>query len=78
MNLKKDFLSLVSIKGIILLSLLLNAIFPIVLLVVNNGDLRLFHAPDTGSYLVAATELLNSGKFTSGGQPELFRTPGYP
>lgn len=78
MKLKKVFVSLFSIKAIVLLSVLLKAIFPLIVLAVNNSDLMLFHAPDTRSYLVAATELFNSGKFTSGGQPELFRTPGYP
>ena len=42
------------------------------------GDTTVFHVADTGSYVPLAEEMLRSGTFSSGGQPHLFRTPGYP
>lgn len=43
-----------------------------------GGEPEVFHRPDTGSYVQPAQELLESGRYTSEGRPELFRTPGYP
>jgi 4-amino-4-deoxy-L-arabinose transferase-like glycosyltransferase len=40
-------------------------------------DPAAFTAPDTETYLNPARELLATGAYTSGGQPEVVRTPGY-
>ena len=40
-------------------------------------ELLIFYGGDTASYLAPATELIRSGKFTTGGFPEIFRAPGY-
>jgi hypothetical protein len=37
-----------------------------------------FYGGDSGTYIEPARELLNHGKFSRLGQPELQRTPGYP
>jgi 4-amino-4-deoxy-L-arabinose transferase-like glycosyltransferase len=41
-------------------------------------DNTAFYAKDTWSYLQPAMELVTAGSFTAFGEPELFRTPGYP
>ena len=43
-----------------------------------TGDATVFHAPDSAGYLKLASEWLASGRFALDGQPEIFRTPGYP
>ncbi|MBX3412155.1 MAG: glycosyltransferase family 39 protein [Pirellulales bacterium] len=37
-----------------------------------------FHEPDTKAYLLISQSLLESGRFERAGEPEVFRTPGYP
>lgn len=77
MNFKRLFLPLFSMKGVILLSFILRLALPLVAVALNNGDLTVFHRNDTKSYLLPAIELLDHGQFTSNGNPELLRTPGY-
>jgi len=43
----------------------------------SQAYLLSFHAADTPTYLKPAIELLNTGRFTTDGIPEVFRTPGY-
>ena len=63
--------------GILLIgALLLRALLPIVVLLLN-GESQAFHAPDTSGYILLAKQLLSSGSF-GGTSPELIRTPGYP
>ena len=40
-------------------------------------DPMAFHQPDTASYLAPARELLSAGTFSTHGEAELVRTPGY-
>ena len=62
---------------IILLAFLLrSAIFGAAY--VSLRDTRAFYAKDTWSYLQPAIEWWTVGSFTAHGEPELFRTPGYP
>lgn len=41
-------------------------------------DLSVFYAKDTASYLQPALEMLHDASFTTLGEPEIIRTPGYP
>jgi 4-amino-4-deoxy-L-arabinose transferase-like glycosyltransferase len=41
-------------------------------------DTQIFFAPDTLSYFEPAHELVSHHRFSSGGSPEIIRTPGYP
>lgn len=62
---------------ILLLALALRLLLSLLSLLATGGDLSVFTAPDTASYLVPAGQLLH-GRFSQGEQPEIFRTPGYP
>lgn len=37
-----------------------------------------FYEPDTKAYLLTSQSLLETGRFERAGEPEVFRTPGYP
>jgi 4-amino-4-deoxy-L-arabinose transferase-like glycosyltransferase len=43
-----------------------------------TGDTESFTTSDTPTYLEPARNLLSQGAFASAGQPDIFRTPGYP
>lgn len=44
-----------------------------------TGDVSIFHAPDTSTYVEPARQLIATGRFSaSDGTPEIIRTPGYP
>lgn len=45
---------------------------------VTTAGVETVHTPDTSGYLEPARELVDSGTFTRGGEPEILRTPGYP
>ena len=59
------------------IALLLRALLPVASLLAVGSD-KGFRFPDTGSYLRPAEEMLRTGRFTIGGEPEIRRTPGYP
>jgi 4-amino-4-deoxy-L-arabinose transferase-like glycosyltransferase len=44
----------------------------------RTSDVQIFYGGDTDSYLDPARELVRSGNFATGGEPDVFRTPGYP
>jgi len=66
-----------SIRAILILAFLLRVSVPVAALL-RSHDPAVFHARDTASYVTPAKELLSTGRFTSGGLPEIIRTPGYP
>ncbi|MFH1114684.1 MAG: glycosyltransferase family 39 protein [Pseudomonadota bacterium] len=41
------------------------------------GGTEVFHNPDTAEYVLPAKSLLSDGSYSSGGVPEIVRTPGY-
>lgn len=45
---------------------------------VVSGNRPLVHEPDSTGYLALARSLVNEWKFEQNGEPELYRTPGYP
>ena len=57
----------------------MNVAPPLPLIAWNvSHDSKVFWTRDTTSYVTAAQEMVAYGTFTSGGQPELERTPGFP
>ena len=56
---------------------IMRAGISIVTVAVNKSD-SAFSRGDTGSYVSAAKSLIESQSFSIDGQPEIFRTPGYP
>ena len=69
---------MLSLRWILLLAVAVRIGFPLSVLAVH-GDAGAFTRPDTGSYVRPAESLVEHGRFTtSGGSPEIQRTPGYP
>lgn len=64
------------IVWILLTAFLIRFLLP-VLAFIFTQEIRIFYGGDTPSYLVPANELLRTGRFTTGGFPELFRAPGF-
>lgn len=58
-------------------ALLIRAVPPLAALAWTGGG-RAFHAPDTASYLACAESLARGDGFAAGGEPEIYRTPGFP
>ena len=65
------------IGWLIVLSLCLRLMLPLAAYA-HTGDAAIFLGPDTNSYITPARELLATGRFTAHGEPDVFRTPGYP
>ncbi len=65
------------IRPILLLACLLRCALLLAAVWFSN-DLSVFHAKDTASYLQPALEMLHDASFTTLGEPEILRTPGYP
>ena len=66
------------LRWILLLAVVVRIGFPLSVIAVH-GDPGAFTRPDTGSYVRPAESLVEHGRFTtSGGSPEIQRTPGYP
>ena len=64
------------IVWVLVIAFLIRFLLP-VLAFIFTKEIGIFYGGDTPSYLVAATELLRTGRFTTGGFPELFRAPGF-
>lgn len=62
---------------ILFMAFIVRAVVPPII-ILTTGDYTLFYTPDTFSYVKSAKDLLAHGQFSSGGVPEIFRTPGYP
>lgn len=60
-----------------LLAFALRAGLPL-LAFLSTGDRMVFHSLDTDGYTGLASSLVQTGRFTLGGLPEIIRTPGYP
>jgi len=61
---------------VLALATALRAALPLIAVAVTR-DASVFHTPDSASY-VALAQGLASGRFQTGGEPEIVRTPGYP
>lgn len=64
------------IAWVLLIAFLIRLLLPLMAFIFTK-ELAIFYGADTASYLVPAKELLRSGRFTTGGFPEIFRAPGY-
>ncbi len=64
------------IVWILLTAFLIRLLLPLLAFIFTK-EIGIFYGGDTPSYLVAATELIRTGRFTTGGFPELFRAPGF-
>jgi len=62
---------------IIFFSFLIRAILPIVAYI-KSQDKQIFYAGDSSGYVQLAKELVETGHFATGREPEIKRTPGYP
>ena len=58
-------------------AVIVRAALPI-LAFMHARDGRIFTSPDTGSYIACAASLARGEGFTTGGEPEIARTQGYP
>lgn len=68
-------------RTLLILTLLLTAIvrFGVSLAAfMFTNDVKVFHTPDTASFVRPAMELISSWSFAVDGAPEIVRTPGYP
>ncbi len=61
----------------VLTGMVVRFCIPLVALAVGNAP-GAFHEPDTTSYIEPAFSLLQDGTFSRSGEPDVFRTPGYP
>ncbi|HAT12827.1 MAG TPA: hypothetical protein DCS91_03810 [Microcoleaceae bacterium UBA11344] len=77
MNERKNFRFSFTILAVLLIGCLLRLAVP-TLVFIFTQDLKIFYGNDTGSFMQPAFQLIEHGKFFNNGQPELFRTPGYP
>ena len=65
------------IAAIVCIALIVRAALPIIAYAASGAG-AVFEAPDTSSYIHCAGELARGKGFTTGGVPEIVRTPGYP
>lgn len=73
------FVSSPSIRGVLVIALIVRAAVILSSLMVTGGSSIGFINPDTRTYVEAATSLIGSGRFAkANGAPEIHRTPGYP
>jgi len=68
---------IIPIRYILLTAFVIRLFVPL-LAAFHTQDHRVFHLPDTASYVRSATELIYSGQFARNGIPDIVRTPGYP
>ncbi|NJK68384.1 MAG: glycosyltransferase family 39 protein [Microcoleus sp. SU_5_3] len=77
MNERKGFRVNFTISTVLLVGFLIRLAVPLGVFILTQ-DLKIFYGNDTGSFMQPAFQLIEHGKFFNNGQPELFRTPGYP
>lgn len=63
--------------GALLAALTLRLAIPLLAYACDTSR-TFFHEPDTRAYLLTSESLLETGRFERAGEPEVFRTPGYP
>lgn len=61
---------------VLLIAFSIRLLLPLIAFIFTK-ELAIFYGGDTASYLVPAKELLRSGRYMTGGFPEIFRAPGY-
>jgi Dolichyl-phosphate-mannose-protein mannosyltransferase len=67
---------LTPIAWVLLIAFSIRLLLPLIAFIFTK-ELGIFYGGDTPSYLVPAKELLRSGRYMTGGFPEIFRAPGY-
>ncbi|HVC95271.1 MAG TPA: glycosyltransferase family 39 protein [Pirellulales bacterium] len=63
--------------GVVGLAFVVRAALPLAALAVTWPQGPLIHEPDSAGYVRLAEELVETGRFTVDGRPEIERTPGY-
>lgn len=66
-----------ALAGILLVALLIRSFHALGAWLATRG-VEVFYLDDSASYVSVAREFLSAGAFGRGGEPEIFRTPGYP
>lgn len=65
-------------RGMIALTLVFLAVKVIIFVFFLHFNENAFYTPDSKSYITRAVDMITYGTFSLRGEPDIFRTPGYP